>query len=249
MKVGIISGRYPRTNFDSYVNHKVYADLYGYTYIHCNWPTKHKNKYLNKIEYILYAFSFFDYIVWIDDDAFFYDFSKDVFQYSPQGEQFLSACESPTFKELKTYFSSGQFVLRCTPLAKQFLLDILKTDIALVKSWWPKEMGYYTGGDQDIMIYLFHEKIEYKKGLQLYEYKCFNSRAANLFDTDVHKPLILHFTGKPDIKNYDYKQVQIEKGLDSSLVPKEILSEYNLVKQKEEKGFWFKILKRLRLCF
>ena len=74
--VAIISGRFPQTTFNSSVNHKLYADTFGYDYIHCNWPTKAKNVYLNKIYYILQYIKKYDYIVWIDDDAFFFDFKK-----------------------------------------------------------------------------------------------------------------------------------------------------------------------------
>ena len=79
-KFAIISGRYPNTSFDSVVNHRIYADRYDLTYIHCNWPTKHKNLYFNKLQYLLEYIDIFDAIFWIDDDAFFIDFN--IIKYS-----------------------------------------------------------------------------------------------------------------------------------------------------------------------
>lgn len=235
MKVCIISGRYPATKFNSVVNHRVYADVYGYDYIHCNWPTRNKNLYLNKIDYILEYFENYDYIIWIDDDAFFYDFSLDIMIYKPTGDSFISFCKSPSYKSLKTYLSSGQFILKCSKIAKSFLEKVKKEDLNTVKAWWNKDLGYFTNGDQDAMIYNLLNNENFIHKCTLYNYKKFNSRAENLIDTDVHKPLILHFTGTVSKKYQDYLSIQKQQKLDSSLVPHELLSDYKLVSYKNPK--------------
>jgi len=226
--VAIISGRYPITEFDSAVNHKLYADTYGYTYIHCNWPSKAKNPYLNKIHYILAYIDLFDYIIWIDDDAFFYDFSQDIMQYAPKEDAFISFCKSPDFKPLKTYLSSGQFIVRSNTLAKGFFQDILKEDLNKIKDWWTQDLGYFTNGDQDIMVYLLLDNDKYKDKSDLYNYKNFNSRFENIYIEDIHKPLILHFTGKPHIKWENYIKLQSDYKLMPSLIDNAILSEFGL---------------------
>ena len=227
MKIGIISGRFPATEFDSIINHKIYADKFNYTYIHCNWPTKSRNPYLNKIYYILSYFDYFDYIIWLDDDAFFYDFEQDIMDYAPDDGRFMSLCKSPSYKELKTFFSSGQFIIKCTALSKSYLHDVINTDIIMVKNWWTGDMGYYTNGDQDIMVYLFLTQEKYKDKMVLHNYKCFNSRWENIFNVDIHKPLILHFTGNRDSKRKNYRQAQHLLNIHSALVPNRILIEYN----------------------
>jgi hypothetical protein len=152
MSTCIISGRFPVTEFEAQINHKIYADIHGYSYIHCNWPTTLENVYLNKIAYILHYIDRYDYIVWIDDDAFFFDFEKDIMDYAPKNDNFISFCKSPSFKDLKTYFSSGQFVVKSNELSKRFFQDVLKTELSVVKSWWTDQLGYFTNGDQDIMV-------------------------------------------------------------------------------------------------
>ncbi|WP_375234790.1 hypothetical protein [Winogradskyella sp.] len=143
MKVCIISGRHPITEFDSATNHRLYADFHGYNYIHCNFPTKAFNPYFNKIYYILYYIDFFDYLIWIDVDAFFIDFSKDIMQFAPKDNKFLSACRSPDFKELKTFLSSGQLILKCNNIAKEFLKKVITIDLKIVKEWWFDELGFF----------------------------------------------------------------------------------------------------------
>lgn len=228
MKVCIVSGRYPATDFDSAINHKVYADRYGYTYAHCNWPTKEQNRYLNKMHYIRMYIDAYDYIVWIDDDAFFFDFEKDIMMYAPTGEAFLSICKSPSYKTLKTFFSSGQFILKSSKESKDFIDQVIQQDLNVVKSWWTEDLGYFSNGDQDAMIYLLKTNPIFKNATILHDYKSFNSRPENLFKDDVHHPMILHFTGKVEIKKHNYEEVQEKLHLHSSLVPKTILKEYHL---------------------
>lgn len=227
-KVAIVSGRFPATKFDSPINHKLYADTYGYTYINCNWPSKAKNPYLNKIYYVLAYLDFFDFIIWIDDDAFFFDFDQDIMQYAPVGENFISFCKSPDFKPLKTYLSSGQFIVKSGAQAKAFFLDILNQDLRKIKNWWTEDLGYFTNGDQDIIVYLLLTHLKYKEKGDYHNYKKFNSRFENLYLEDIHKPLILHFTGKPPIKWANYLKVQSKYKLMPSLVDDAVLVKFDL---------------------
>lgn len=235
MKVCIVSGRYPATKFDSSVNHKIYADKFGYDYINCNWPTKEENPYLNKIHYILSCIDFYDYVIWVDDDAFFVDFDMDIMEYSPKEKNIMSICRSPSYKELKTFFSSGQFILKSCSLSKDFLIEVLSQELSHVEKWWSDDLGFYTKGDQDIMIYLFHTDKRFMEKITLYDYKKFNSRAENLFNEDSHKPLVLHFTGIDEVKMKNYIKVQKALNLHPSLAPAGLLSNYN-VSRKDQKS-------------
>ena len=246
MKVCIVSGRYPATGFDSAINHKMYAEQYGYTYAHCNWPTKADSPYLNKIHYIQEYFDLFDYIIWIDDDAFFYDFGKDIMQYAPTEDNFISFCKSPSYKELKTYLSSGQFIIKCDSVGKKFLNLVLNQSLKEVKKWWKEELGYFSNGDQDIIIYLLLIDNSFKGKFKLYDYKCFNSRAENVFDIEVHKPLILHFTGKPKVKIASYLKIQKKCTLSPALVPKELQKHYMIINSIKNHSNFKKLLLRLK---
>lgn len=232
-KVALLSGRFPITKFETPINHKLYADTYNYTYIHCNWPTKAKNLYLNKIHYILSYIDVFDYIIWIDDDAFFINFDKDIMDYKPEENAFISFCKSPTFKTLKTYLSSGQFIVKCNALSKQFFTDILHQNLVEIEKSWTKELGYFTRGDQDIIVYLLLNNEMYKEAYKLYDYKAFNSRFENIDEQDIHKPLILHFTGSPEVKYQNVLKTQAQLKLGPSLVRTSLLSNYGFEKPKE----------------
>ncbi|EAS19996.1 hypothetical protein BBFL7_02396 [Flavobacteria bacterium BBFL7] len=245
-KIAIISGRYPSTIFDSVTNHKIYADRHKYHYVHCNWPTGEVNRYFNKIRYILYYFDFFDYIIWLDDDAFFWDLEKDIMDYAPKNDKFLSICKSPNFKSLKTYFSSGQFILKTNNIANEFLNSVLTLEMAIVKQWWNDDLGYFTNGDQDLMTFLSIEDSRFVNGITLHEYEKFNSRIQNLDSQDIHNPLILHFTGTVELKREDYLQVQKKFDLPPSLISHNILSSYNIVTNTNKKSLKDKIVAKLK---
>ncbi|MBO6881596.1 putative nucleotide-diphospho-sugar transferase [Winogradskyella sp.] len=235
MNTCIISGRFPITQFESPTNHKLYADIQGYSYIHCNWPTTSKNNYFNKIIYVLNYIEFYDYIVWIDDDAFYFNLDNDIMDYAPKGDSFISFCKSPSFKELKTLFNSGHFIVQCNSLSKQFFKDVLKTDLNRVKAWWKDELGFFSNGDQDAMVYLLLESEQYKNKMDLYDYQHFNSRYENLFTQDVHKPFVLHFTGRGPTKQANLKAVQSHFNLHPSLVENSVLKNYNIKIQDDYK--------------
>src|SRR4051794_22377744 len=169
----VVSGRYPASSFDSYVNHRVYCDRHGYTYVYCNWPTRARNPYFNKLEYLRHYYRHFEFLFWIDDDAFFMDLDKSLEQYLPSSDQFLSICASPDYKKIHTYVSSGQFALRCSDVGRTFLDDVTRVDLDAVKRWWQPELGFFSNGDQDAMVYLLRTKPEYADGYVRHHYKLF----------------------------------------------------------------------------
>ena len=238
-RIAIISGRYPESKFSAATNHKAYADRFNFSYIYCNWPTKNKNRYFNKIEYIKAYIDLFDYIFWIDDDAFFWNFEIDIRKFLPQDDHIFSACESPKYKEIFTFLSSGQFFLKNDPSSLNLLDQILKTPLSEVKSWWQDDLGYFTNGDQDLFVYLL--KTKYPNRFKLYPYKNFNSRVDNLRGIESHKPTVLHFTGSEEKKIKDYAWVQNEYGLRPSLVSNEVEALYNTIYPKKSK--WAKLRK------
>jgi hypothetical protein len=191
-KVGVISGRYPASDFKSYINHRAYCSRHGYTYIYCNWPTGQKNRYLNKLEYLKEYIGLFDFVFWIDDDAFFIDLDVPLSKFLPRSNEFFSVCSSPTNRKIHTYISSGQLFLRCDATSKDFIDEVLSCDLDAVRKWWPSEMGFFTNGDQDSMIYLLHTDARFLN-YSRYSFDAFNSRVEDLLNGD--EVFVLHFTG------------------------------------------------------
>ena len=204
-RICVLSGRYPVSVFESYPNHKAYCDRHGYTYISCSWPTGAINPYINKMRYIQAYYHLFDFIFWIDDDAFFIDQSQPLDRHMPQSQNFLSICSSPDFKEIFTFISSGQFMLRCDKTGREFIDSVENTDLSVVKSWWTEEMGYYSNGDQDAMVYLLHTDNKFE-GYDRHHYKEFNSRVENLLQGE--SVFLLHITGTEQRKWETYLRTQ-----------------------------------------
>ena len=237
----ILSGRYPFTSFGSPANHRAYAARHGYTYIHCNWPTDAENPYLNKFKYIQSYCQLFDYIFWIDDDAFFLDVERPLTDYLPSKGKFLSICRSPTHKVIKTFVSSGQFMLRCNDSGKRFVEKVMATDLDQVESWWRADLGYFSRGDQDAIVYLIHVDNEVGDGVQLFPPEEFNSRISDL---SRGKVFLLHFTGTEQRKRADYRAAQQMTGTGPSLLPLRTLMS-NGVGEPRERTTWDRVLRRL----
>lgn len=223
----ILSGHYPGSSFNSIMNHRAYADVHGYCYINCAWPTKEDNPYFNKLRFIQEYYLSFDYIFWIDDDAFFWNFSRKIEDFIPKEGKFFSACRSPSFKKLFTYLSSGQFFIKCNEEGREFIDAVLETKQDEVKKSWTKDLGFFTNGDQDCIVYQL--KNYYKDKYELYDYKLFNSRVENLQGLDPHDVFLLHFTGPKPKKYSDYLWVQDKFKLNNSLVEPPYLNQYKQV--------------------
>ncbi len=215
--VAVVSGRYPATEFESAPNHRAYCDAHGYTYVHCNWPTGQQIGYLNKVEYVLYYFDRFDWIFWIDDDAFFVDLDRSLDHLVPPGDKFMSVCSSPSYKDIVTPISSGQFLLRTTDLAHRFLLMVRDADLDVVREWWTDDLGYFTGGDQDAMVYAMRTDQAIGDGIEIFDAATFNSR---IDEVVAGQPVfLLHFTGPRWTKRHDAKRAAEVLGRGPELLP------------------------------
>lgn len=239
-RVCVISGRYPHTQFESYINHKAYCDQHGYSYIHCNWPTGAKNPYFNKIRYLKAYAPYFDYLFWIDDDAFFVDIDKPLDFVFPKSDEFLSICLGPDFKSIKTVISSGQFLLKCNDIGKRFLDALEQTNLELVSEWWKSDLGFFSNGDQDAIIFLMQTNQEFQKVLT-HDYRQFNSRIENLEAGE--KIFLIHFTGAANRKLTSLKRAQKILGRSQSLLPQD--KELGLGIKRPRYNFIPAILKKL----
>jgi hypothetical protein len=193
-KVCVLSGRFPRSEFLYSWNHYAYAERHGYTYISCDWPTGVTNRYMTKFAYLRHYLPHFDYVFWIDDDAFFVDLEKPLDRFIPEENQLASFCRSPTNKSIFTYLSSGQFLIKSGRDSEDFIEAILDVSLDKVKDWWRDDLGMFTNGDQDAIVYLIHNDERFVDCVKLFDYMSFNSRIADL-DHAPDDVFLLHFTG------------------------------------------------------
>lgn len=240
MKLGIVS-YCDKLRTYAHCNHQVYAERNGYTYIFDIAPTKRTQHateldYFAKISKLLKFLDLFDRIFWIDDDAFFTDFSRKlepIIALHPDAD--LIFCKSPINEEGGwTFISSGNFFLRNTPATRSFLEALLTVDMEKVKSWWESsKYGIFTNGDQDAMVYLLEGPRKLPLKYVRLEYEHFNTRPSHFTDRlDEH--LLVHFTG--GAKRQQAQVFGRRFGLDEDIIPYDIRAAFLGVKQhKQEK--------------
>lgn len=220
----ILSGRFPRSEFLHSWNHYAYARTHGYTYIGCDWPTAATNRYMTKFMYVRHYLNLFDYVFWIDDDAFFLQPQKGLDDFIPASDKLASFCRSPTNKEIFTYLSSGQFLIRGGAESTAFIDAITSTDLDTVEAWWREDMGMFTKGDQDAIVFLLHTDPRFQDRLSLHDYSAFNSRIADLEDTP-ENVFLLHFTGPRPRKIADAARAAELLGTGPALISPEVEKE------------------------
>ncbi len=202
MKLGVVSGFYPGRRFNSHVNHAAYCHAHGYYYIDASQPGFDRRRFFRKIEVISQYLDLFDWLFWIDDDAYFTDFSKPLhgFLEMLDAEQML-ICKSPSTKKIFTKFSSGQFFLKNSPDAKEFLHLAGMVDLEFVKTkFWHEGLGFFSNGDQDAFVYLTETHPLFKSGfIKIVDHNCFNNRDFE-FQQQPEEHFLVHFTGKEKIQ-------------------------------------------------
>lgn len=192
----------------AHINHELYAREQGYTYIFDIAPTEHW-RFMAKIEKIRKLLPLFDWVFWIDDDAFVMDRTVRVETFVDHApDAHLIFCESPVRDGVWTWISSGNFLIRNTPEALAFLDAVLATPLAEVEAWWDTDrFGKYTRGDQDAMVYQLHSDPRFTAdgfAVRL-PYTAFNTRPEHFVDGP-REHFLVHFTGG------DKRQLAIEFG-------------------------------------
>ena len=132
MRIKIVSGTdNPFLRSDE--NHRHYAGRHDYAYefdttVYPDLPSPH----FRKLHSVQHALDGCDWVFWLDDDAYFTnmpvrleEFLRDI-----PDEVFLVICASPiNLQGGWTFLSSGQFFLRNTLSAREFLHKVMSTPI------------------------------------------------------------------------------------------------------------------------
>lgn len=193
------------------INHASYCDAQGYEYIYDIAPTS-QTGFFSKIEKILKFLPYFDYVFWIDDDAFFMQFDKKLEDFINTDKDFIF-CASPVNDGRWTYLSSGNFFIKNTASSTKLLQQVLNTSLEKVETWWDVEkFGDFTRGDQDVIVYCLQHSRD--ASYKILEYSAFNSRPYHFINRcDEH--FLVHFTGhkKQLMATQFAKRFQIEDHL------------------------------------
>lgn len=228
MKLAIVSGSNPN-RYRSHVNHAVYARLHGLPY-HLDFRKYEglQTPHFHKLRAILRVIDRYDWVLWLDDDAFFTDFSTDMrrFIQDVPPDVVMVACRSPINPEGGwTFLNSGVFFVRSCPEGRGLLEEALNTPKLTVEAAWrPEVYGMLTPGEQAHIIYVLHRNGLLDR-IRLHDFAEFNARPYHWPDgapLDLHS--IVHFPGSPGDRATAISVFAARFGLDATIVPTELLS-------------------------
>lgn len=216
----------------SYIGHTVYARLYGLDYrLETGLSRGVENKFFYKMAMVEHVLDRYDWIVWLDDDCFITDFTRDTFReligQAERDDRFLVIAEGAV--EPNGWWSrmnTGVFALRNDPRTRQMLRRMRDTSVAEVRSRWnEREWGLFTGGDQDVMCWAL-EETGLIDAVRIVEHRVMNSRPHHYRDS-LRDAFVCHFAGYPD-KGAGVVEFARRFGSGQELVPQELLDEFSV---------------------
>jgi hypothetical protein len=212
------------------VNHRVYARQHAYDYLFDKGPyTRLTNAYFFKLWAIARVLPFFDWVFWLDDDAWFTDFDRPLEPFVEGLDRgiFLVACKSPVNPSGDfTFLNSGVLFLRNCPQSRDFLETTRNVSLDLVKAWWDaKTLGLFTSGDQDAMTYVIQQQ-RLLAQIVLLPCDAFNSRPYH-YRSAANEHFVVHFPGVRD-KATAVRRFAIKCSLDeTTLLPRPLLEQFD----------------------
>ena len=201
----------------AHINHSYYAEQHGYVYVFDISPVAEEYFCQSKIKRILNFLPHFDYVFWIDDDAFFTNFDQPISALlSGDSHADIIVCKSPVNRGRWTYINAGVMLIKNTDKSIRFLEKVVSADVKSISdNWDTSEFGIFTNGDQDVLIYLMQgDPVTIKRMPP----ESFNSRSFQYdFDKPVSQKFVVHFTDAN--KQKQAAQFANAFDLNSALVP------------------------------
>lgn len=195
-KTIIISGA-DSIRYNADENHQHYADVRGIDY-KFHLSSGLTNPFFTKCYAILDSFDKdYDYVLWIDDDAFFIDPTWDCLSVFKNNSEDVIVTQGRTNKKSGiTLFNNGIMFIKNTKTMQDLFYTIPNVDWSEVTSNWKSEWGPCEGNDQPRMIYLTQTR--YSNNVKILKYPGFNAheftfkQQKNFLETN---PPIVHITG------------------------------------------------------
>jgi hypothetical protein len=195
-KTIIISGA-DSYRFNAHINHQRYADAQGIDY-QFHKSENLSNPFFTKCYAILDSFEKgYEYVLWIDDDAFFINLTWDCTSIFKQYEEDVIVTQGRTNKKSGiTLFNNGVMFIRNTPDMNSLFRSIPETSWEEIQKNWNLEWGPCEGNDQPRMIYL--TQVRHPGTVKILEYPGFNAHEITFKqqkDFLKTNPPIAHITG------------------------------------------------------
>ncbi len=216
----------------SYVNHTVYARLHDLDYrLECGLDEGVDSKFFYKTAIIARILPLYDWIVWLDDDAYITDFSRDNFRrFIHQAEaegRFMVVADGPL--EPNGFWStlnSGVMCLKNTPEMREMIAMADGEHLAAVAAWWDERRhGTFTGGDQDIFTWWLDTTGRMDRVLFV-DHRELNSRG-HYYEDSLDDAFVMHFCGWGD-KEIGVVSFSERFGVGHELVPEELLDRFSV---------------------
>jgi hypothetical protein len=206
----IISGA-DSYRYNAHLNHQKYADAREIDY-KFHLSNGLSNPFFTKCYAILDSFDKgYEYVIWIDDDAFFIDLDWDCRNIFEKYERDVIVTQGRTNKKpMATLFNNGVMFIRNTENMKNLFSSIPSIQWKELVTNWKAEWGPCEGNDQPRMIYLIQTK--YSDAVEIVPYPGFNAheitfkQRKNFLET---KPPIAHITGT-------YKEGKIQRFINTT---------------------------------
>jgi hypothetical protein len=227
MNITILSGS-DCVRFPTMINQKAYADRHGYRYLFDITPRADRTSvYYHKLLAISDALPYTEWLFWIDDDAAFTQLEISFETLVPElKHDNLSAifCASPVNPAGGwTLISSGNFFVRNDEAGRTLIDRALHTSLATIKPWWDEvELGMFTCGDQDALVYQIKTDRSTELRVAILEYERFNTRPYHFEHAAQY--FLVHFTHRPETT----KQDQMTKFCSNFNLTSHFLSEQEL---------------------
>lgn len=196
-KTIIISGA-DSYRYNAHINHEHYAKQHNidYKFYLSNGLA---NPFFTKCYSIIDCFNNgYEYVIWVDDDAFFINSSWDCLSVFRDNDQDVIVTQGRTNKKSgTTLFNNGIMFIRKTQRMIDLFNSIPTQSWDEMKSNWNYSWGPCEGNDQPRMIYLTQQR--YPKAVKIISYPGFNAheitfkQQRNFLQT---QPPFVHITGK-----------------------------------------------------
>ncbi|MDQ2852167.1 MAG: hypothetical protein M3Y49_15835 [Actinomycetota bacterium] len=230
LRICIVSGG-DEIRSRAYVNHTVYAREYGLDYrLECALDEGVTDVFFFKTAIVRRVLPLYDWIVWLDDDAWITDFDRDGFRELAQRAEaqgkFMVGCENPLEPNgFWSKFNAGVAMFKNCERTWQFLGLMTEDNIAVAAEWWDPELhGWSSGGDQDISVWAL-DQAGLTDGVLWVDHRELNSRW-QYYSEGLDDAFVLHFCGHWD---KDLSRVIIAKrfNVGQELVPAHLLDKYS----------------------
>lgn len=235
----IVSGS-SRVRTAAPLNHRIYADHVGLPYVFDLAPSAVARIYHHKLDVVRRLLPRAEWLFWIDDDAFFTDFSIDLRQFLPVTEDSdLVFCSSPVNPRGGwTWMSSGQFLVRRSPAMLELVDAVLRTDLAAVRAWWrPDDLGLFTNADQDAFVYqLIGPESRWRERFTRLPWEAFNARPYH-YASRLDEHFLCHFAvpgGRP--KSLEVAEFAARMGTSAALCDAALIEPYRAFLEHSEMG-------------